>query len=325
MLLAAAAGRPAWANDTVARVGAGGLVFEKSSEIRMLSENLTISPTRIAVQYRFRNEAPRAVDTVVAFPMPAFYWDPEQMPNWKNIGPVDTFVIEVNGQAVAAAIERKAMLGERDITAALRQAGLSESQIFRTFGDAEGMEGVQLPDSVVARLRDLKAVEGTWPSWRVLETAHWRQTFPARRDLSVRHAYRPFTGRVYSNYDKSRLAPQPDILRSSKDDGDQACLDEGGSRAVENRLRKLLGGGARSVYVEMNDVEYVLGTGRNWKGAIGEFTLNISKESPDQIVSLCFPGKPARVDNKTLQFKMRNYTPQDKLLLNFYTLAPLKD
>lgn len=320
VLLSCIAAPPAQANDTVARVGTGGLVFEKSHDIRMVSEKLTISIKRIDVQYRFRNETRRAVETVVAFPMPEFHWDPEQMPNWKNIGPVDTFAMEVDGKTVDTKIERKAMLGTRDITAALRQAGLSENQIFRTFGDAYDLEGVRLTERALARLRDMQAVGDVNPRWRVLETVYWVQTFPPRQEISVKHSYRPFAGRVYSYYDEERMKPQPSLLLSSKGDGDQACLEEGGGRAVENRLRSTLNAGARSAYVEMHDVEYVLGTGRNWKGTIADFTLNIVKESPEQIVSLCFPGKPVHIGDKTLQFKMRDYAPQEKLVLNFYTV-----
>jgi hypothetical protein len=311
---------PAQANDTTARVGAGGLVFEKSRDIRMVSENLTISTKRIDVQYRFRNEASHAIDAVVAFPMPEFYWDLEQSPNWKNIGPVDTFSIQVDGKAVAAKISRKALLGKRDITAALRQAGLTENQIFRTFGDAQDLEGVRLADDVLVRLRDMLALGESHPLWHVAETAYWVQKFPAQREIRVNHSYKPFAGHVYSYFDKSMLAQDDMILASSVGDWKQACLEDGAGREVKRRLRTLLNDGARSVALDMNDVEYVLGTGRNWKGKIDDFTLTIVKESPGQIVSLCFPGKPVRIDDKTLQFKMRDYTPQDKLVLNFYNL-----
>ncbi|WP_083941048.1 DUF4424 family protein [Pseudoduganella violaceinigra] len=70
---------------------------------------------------------------------------------------------------------------------------------------------------------------------------------------------------------------------SSSDEADRACLDEG-------------------------------------KGGIGEFTLDIVKDTPQQIVSLCFPGKRERIDPLTLRFRMHDYVPQDRLVLNFYTL-----
>lgn len=77
--------------------------------------------------------------------------------------------------------------------------------------------------------------------------------------------------------------------------------------------------GARSGYINLKDVEYILGTGRNWKGSIGEFTLDVVKETPQDTVSLCFPGKPERIGERTLRFKMRDYVPQERLVLNFYS------
>lgn len=312
------------ANDTIARVGTGGLIFQQSEDVRMVSEDLTISSARIDVRYRFRNEGDTPVVTTVAFPMPEFYWDPEQLPNWKNIGPVDTFTLEVDGQAVQSKADRKALLSGVDITAALRAAGLNEEQIFRTFGNAFDTEGVRVPEDVLARLTALKAVRGALPLWHVAETVYWSQTFPARQEISVKHSYRPFTGRSYSYLDKERLQDSAMIPFSTVDAVDRACLAEGGRAAVANRVRKHLDAGAKQVFVDLMDVEYVLGTGRNWKGRkIDDFKLNIVKETPDQIVSLCFPGKPVRIDARTLQFALKDYLPQDRIILNVYTVSPL--
>ena len=71
--------------------------------------------------------------------------------------------------------------------------------------------------------------------------------------------------------------------------------------------------------VMLDEVEYILGTGRNWKGPISDFTLDIVKVTPDQIVSLCFPGKATRVDDLTLRFQHKNFVPPDRLLVYFYS------
>lgn len=72
--------------------------------------------------------------------------------------------------------------------------------------------------------------------------------------------------------------------------------------------------------VMLNDVEYVLGTGRNWKGPIADFTLRIEKDSPEQFVSLCFPGRAKRVSPTVLEFSHTDFVPQDKLVVYFYTV-----
>lgn len=309
----------AHANDSTARVGAGGLVLQKSGDIRMVSEHLSISVKRIEVEYRFRNESSHTIETVVAFPMPEFHWDPEQDATWRNIGPVESFLAHVDGKPAVVRAERKALLDGRDITALLRQAGLGEDQIFRTFGAALGTEGMTLPEPIVARLHAMGASYERMPRWRVAETAYWNQVFPPGKEVVVTHSYRPFAGRIIGTYDNSRPPSAESVPVSSKGELDRACLDEGGMKTVVNKARQKAKEGAESGYIYLNDVEYILGTGRNWKGSIGDFTLDIIKENPQDVVSLCFPGKPERIGDRTLRFKMRDYVPQERLLLNFYS------
>lgn len=309
----------AQANDSTARVGAGGLVLQTTGDIRMVSEHLSISVKRIEVEYRFRNESPRTIESVVAFPMPEFHWDPEQDATWRNIGPVETFLVHVDGKPAVVRAERKALLDGRDITAQLRKAGLKDDDIFRTFGEAFDTSGITLPEPFIARLQSIGASAGTIPRWKVAETVYWTQAFPPGKEIVVTHSYRPFAGRIFGTY-STQLPPSADSVPvSSKGDVDGACLDEGSMKTIVNKAHQKVKDGAESGYIYLNDVEYILGTGRNWKGSIGDFTLDIVKESPQDVVSLCFPGKPERIGDRTLRFKMHDYVPQDRLLLNFYS------
>lgn len=319
-LLALAAAVPvAQANDSTARVGTGGLVLQKTDDIRMLSEHLSISVKRIEVEYRFRNESAHTIETVVAFPMPEFHWDPEQDATWRNIGAVESFLVHVDGKPAVVRAERKALLQGRDITVLLRSAGLGEDQIFRTFGDAYDTEGMTLPEPVVARLHALGASYERIPQWRVAETVYWTQAFPPGKEVVVTHSYRPFAGRLFNVYDSQSPPTAERVPLSSIGGQDHACLDEGGMKAVLARARQKVKDGAESGYIHLHDVEYILGTGRNWKGSIGDFTLDIIKDKPQDVVSLCFPGKPERIGDRTLRFRMLDYVPQERLLLNFYS------
>jgi Domain of unknown function (DUF4424) len=58
------------ANDSAATVGAGGLQFEKTNEVRMLRENLFLSLHEVRVAYVFRNLTDHDVRLQVALPMP---------------------------------------------------------------------------------------------------------------------------------------------------------------------------------------------------------------------------------------------------------------
>jgi hypothetical protein len=59
-------------------------------------------------------------------------------------------------------------------------------------------------------------------------------------------------------------------------------------------------------------IGYVLKTGANWKGPIGDFHVVIDKGKPDSLVSVC--GQDVRKVSFT-QFEMRrtNFTPRSDL------------
>lgn len=57
-------------NDSTAVLGAGGLVFAKTADIEMISEELFVSASEILVKYKFENRSARDVTTLVAFPLP---------------------------------------------------------------------------------------------------------------------------------------------------------------------------------------------------------------------------------------------------------------
>ena len=305
------------ANDSTVRIGVGGLVFLKNDDIRMVSEVLSVSPNRINVRYRFRNETATAIDAVVAFPMPAFRWNPGVAADDANIGPIETFTVRADGRAVAMKVEQKALLGKRDITANLRDAGLTDKQIFRSFGDMMDWRP-RLAAEQSKNLDQLGAMNKDGPQWEVAETAYWQQRFPGNSELPVEHSYTPLRGMSYGYYTadddfavKNPLPPQ--------DRFEPVCLDEGSRSAVIKRISALAKPGATQVKVMLDEVEYILGTGRNWKGPISDFTLDIVKATPDQIVSLCFPGKATRVDDLTLRFQHKNFVPPDRLLVYFYS------
>src|SRR5262245_47566231 len=103
----------AFANDTEAGIGIGGLVFTKSKNIEMLSEDLFISSEQIVVKYRFRNNAKEDVTTLVAFPLPGVKYDPDNDYNF-SLERLDGFTTTVDNNVVALQLEQKAMLRGND-------------------------------------------------------------------------------------------------------------------------------------------------------------------------------------------------------------------
>lgn len=299
------------ANDSIARVGTGGLILLKSDDIRMVEETLTISTSKIRVHYRFRNESKQDIKTVVAFPMPEYGYDPGFSDRWANRARFSwgDFSIQADGKRISAYGSRAAVYKGKDITEALRKIGLSDRQIFETFGDCEANYedttiSCSLPDEQKARIDKLigrvSAEPQYWVApWDIADSAYWEQTFPAGKEIEVTHEYKPLVGKNQS----------PDI-------GKDGCPDDGSERAVEKRIKAT--SKDRSLpFGSTDEVEYILGTGRNWKGPISKFRLLIEKKYPEEIVSLCFPGKGKKLSPTLIEFTQSNYTPQDRLIIYF--------
>jgi hypothetical protein len=302
------------ANDSIARIGAGGISFVKSEDIRLLQEILEISPSKITVRYRFLNESDHDIRATLAFPMPPYtIRDPQEKDT--NNGPLRPFSTTVNGQTIAATLVRTATDGDRDITGELRKTGLSDEQIFETSAlcpEDNESEYCGLTEQQQKSMESMH-LPGNW--W-IKETAVWEYVFPAHKEVEVVHQYQPHTGSSYSvPYQWPGKFVQP-IDRPA-----EACVDEPTAKAIENRIRAIAATGATDIAVSKGDVSYILTTGKNWKGPIKDFRLRLKKARPDQIVSVCFPGKPKRLEDGVIEFTQKDFVPQDDLVVYFFTIG----
>ncbi len=314
------------ANDTTARVGVGGLVFTKTQAISMEAEHLVISPSRVRVAYTYRNITNRDVRTVVAFPTPAYSDCLTESQTDQNQRPVENLATQVDGEPVTTTLVRSAVVGSVDVTAKLRAAGLAEHQIFPPMRLPYCLSLPEGDPLTAVQRRRLKAASLPKGSIQTTDTYHWNQTFPAGRSVRVSHDYTPFPGSIYTfanpkSTDESRWVP---VSSLQDDDTDRTCLDEGARAAILSRVRSLLQAGASDVQISLRDVEYILGTARNWKGPIGNFTLDLVKERPEDVVSLCFPGHANKLDATTLRFERRDFIPPDRIYVNFYSITASK-
>ncbi len=311
---------PASANDTLAVMGAGGLELATSEHIEMVSEDLYLSPGEVRVRYAFRNTSDRDITARVAIPLPAI--DQGAMVNVAL--PVDAeqnfvgFQVEVDGETVETALEQKALLDDgTEVTATLAAAGLPVNT--RLPGWDETFAA--LPDKA---WRDLLARglfdtgdgpvnrdDALSPLWSLQATFHWQQRFPAGRTITVDHSYKPITGGsiVYSSQDLLGF-------------GDY-CLDEAGAAGVRRLLNaaRAEAGKAplKSPGIAAVEVDYVLTTGANWKGAIGDFHLTIDKENPRAVLSLCMNGLN-KTGSSRFELKRTNFTPKEDI--NFVLFLP---
>lgn len=287
------------ANDTAATIGVGGLVLKKNRHIEMVSEVLEISVYKVRVTYDFLNTSSKDIKTTVAFPMPAFH-DADDA----NVRPLDSFRTSVNGKEVAVKKHRRFLIGKVDVTDNLRKVGFTDKQIFDVgfvCWDTDPEDSSQ-PGGCKRTKKQMAAIallhNSLKGNWAIQETAYWTQDFPAHKDIKVVHEYRPFAG-----YNSDNSHP-----------GRNGCLDKATERLVDRRLDE--NGG---VHVLLREVKYILGTGRNWRGPIRRFKLIIRKQAPNNVVTLCFPGKAVKTSPTTFEFARSNYVPQDMLDIFFYS------
>jgi hypothetical protein len=315
------------ANDTTARIATGGIELLNSADVRMLQETLTISEKLVRVRYRFLNDSDVDVRATIAFPMPAYGWTSGEAQIEENVGPITSFAASSDGAPVATHAVLRALAGRRDITRQLRAIGLTDTVIFKTFGDHD-QEHLGFSAAQQRKLKQILEPGSAENGWKVEETLVWEQMFPAHREIVVEHTYKPLMGVIFDEpyqhgfgWDKYPHELNPSSMSGPERLPSEACVDERTRVSIQRRMQRLADQGAWDVSRTLYDVEYVLGTGRNWKGPIGDFTLRVETASPNDIVSLCFPGKPVRAAPNVLEFHQTNYVAQDRLVVYFYSIA----
>ncbi|HEX2591169.1 MAG TPA: DUF4424 family protein [Rhizomicrobium sp.] len=304
------AAMPSRADDSAASLGAGGLVFAKSHEIRMASEDLYISPEKVKVHFVFQNDSAKNIDTVVAFPLP----DIDLKEYWESpIGNVTEdpvnfvgFKVMVDGRPVTIQGEQRAIFNGRDVTAIVKSAGLPVNVLGR------GVEVDKLPKAKRQILMDAKIAEGDdqylYPQWTIRTRFHWTQKFPAGKTVVVDHTYQPVTGGTFFT--------KYDMERKGKDDywKERFCMDP----PTLSRIHKMLKAASQrdaqgqddlNGMLQINTTEYVLSTGNNWKGPIGKFHMTLDKLLPGNTLSLCWTDDLKKTSATTFEFTRANYAP----------------
>jgi len=312
---------PAAANDSVASMGAGGLVLQRTDGIEMRSEDLYVSAAEIRVRYRFYNRTERDIATLVAFPMPDLQGgiesdvaieDPLRMP----------FTTTVNGRRVATNVEQKAVFNGVDHSDMMRGLGVPLSPR----GEATMQALATLPRPQIEMLIEMGLVEDrSWtergvrtvelaPLWTLKTTHYWTQVFPAGRELDVRHQYAPAVGGSAGS-----VFGDP-MMAGSEHTSDQAtryCTDDA-FQAGARRMR------SRGLYLSETWVDYILTTGANWAEPIGDFRLVVDKGSSRNLVSFCGEGV-RKISSTRFEIRRRNYTPTNDLSVLILTGTRIDD
>jgi hypothetical protein len=313
LLLAAGAAR---ADDSSAALGAGGVVLTRSADIRMADERLTISPKAVAIRFEFVNDTDQAIDALVAFPMPDIDTSEysESALGATTDDPVNFmgFKVASDGAPVSAAVEQRAFVKDRDVTAAVRAAGLPINPINQAgFQKLQALTPAQRKILTDAGAAEVEDPSDTHPLWTVRTRFYWRQHFPARQPVVLEQSYQPVTGQA--------LFGAEELAAKNEDAAYYArsfCLDAG-TRAVLSKMiaQAKAADPQAGGYLAAYTTDYVLKTGNNWKGPIGHFHLTLDKLKPDNVLSLCWSGALAKTGPSTFEFDAVNFAPTQDISL----------
>lgn len=300
------------ANDSSAELAVGGLVFTKNSEVSIESEDLAITPGTVTVRYVFLNQSTNPVTLTVAFPLPDIdlsegdnYAIPANDPA-NFVG----FETKVDGKPISFVIRQTAVLGDKDISAALRAAGVPLmpigpqqprlNELPPATRDKLIEQGLLLPNGTDDKGQQLYA-----GAWTVKTSAVRQQTFPPSSPVSVEHRYRTSLGMGFDTVLRKGLrqssAMAAEVQRYRKD----YCVDD----VFLAGLDKLAGAAeANTAKVQERRISYILKTGANWAGPIKDFKLTVDKRKPDRLVSFCADNiKP--VSPTTFEVTAKDFTP----------------
>jgi Domain of unknown function (DUF4424) len=328
ILLAVAACFPcaasALANDTAAEIAVGGLTMTQSDAISMDSEELFISSEAVRVAYRFTNTSDQDIKTLVAFPLPDI-----SMKSFENDGSFPDykqalqFKTTADGKPLALEFVERAMLGDVDVTERVKSVGLPVLADLADFIPAFEALPPETRQKLVAdgMVEDIEPDPNTavWvPNWVVRTSATRTQIFPAGKTISVKHSYVPIAGgTVAGSLDPENRKGDNREYYDAKIS--KYCIDDGWLASFDKRLAKERK--SSGTYSELW-LGYVLSSGANWKGPIGDFRLVVDKGKPDSLVSFCADGVK-KISPTQFEIRKTDYEPDSDisiLIVNWYKM-----
>jgi hypothetical protein len=218
------------------------------------------------------------------------------------------FSTTVDGRPVAAEVQQRVFAGGIDRTELLRRLNVPVAPHLPATGAALDKlaqdDQQRLIDLGLVQAEEYDAGKGmekhVTPRWTLKTTYFWQQTFPAQRELVIVHRYRPSLGESAGT---SLGEPGWTGLAEYRH---KYCIEDDFLRAVE-RARRVAHSSYGAPFSEQH-IEYVLSTGANWRGPIGDFTLVVDMGGPTNLVSFCAEGV-RRISPTKFQVHSTNFTP----------------
>ncbi|WPP03501.1 DUF4424 domain-containing protein [Methylocella tundrae] len=316
--LALACAVPASANDSSVEMAVGGVTFTQSPDVSMEEEVLTITPDTVTVLYRFLNQATLPVTLTVGFPLPDIDLADQDVlyaiPGNDPVNFVD-FKTKIDGKPIKFDVVQRARLGGKDVTAAIRAAGLpialigADTQQHITALTPEARASLIEGGLLIPVGSDEKGDQLYGPAWRVTTTFTRKQVFPPGQAVSVEHRYKTSLGASLDTVLRKGLRNSDGMGATVERYRKDYCLPDDFFKGLD----KLAGADpANTAKVQERRISYVLKTGANWAGPIKNFRLVVDKGKPDRLVSFCFDNVK-KISPTAFEARLENFTPTQDL------------
>lgn len=316
---AAAIVSPVSANDTLAEVKTGGLIFAQSDDVSMAEEDLFISASEVRVDYVFENTSDKDVESLVAFPMPDITG---RLDGDTAISDYDSdnflhFSTVQDGRPIKANLQQRVVSLGIDVTDEFAKLGIPAMPLSPKTADALAKLSETVRKDWIARGLVYPMADGAGkvdlvPLWTLRSTYWWRTVFPAKKRVSVQHRYKPAVGgTVAISFLEGGEAKGERFEQYAR----KYCLDGDFVRTAQQRAREAEAGGAN--YTE-SWISYVLSTGSNWAGPIRRFQLTVDKGKPGNLISFC-GSNVQKIGPTTFRMTAEDFDPEkdfDILILN---------
>jgi len=311
---------PALADDSMAALGTGGLVLEKTDKVVLRAEDLYLSSKEVRISYRFFNKTSQDLTTTIAFPMPDITGDVNFMVAVPDAVAANflKFETKVDGKPVASAVEQRAFYTaegkpEIEITAELKALAIP----LMPTREAAGATLAALPapqrQALIAKgyvspdIYDAGKGEQTdyVPSWTLRSKFFRQQVFPAGREILVEQRYQPSVGGLSSLYVGSEYFKGDEKARYAK----TWCTDADFLRSAGALSAKTANETGLKSSINEQYLSYVITSGGNWAGPIGDFRLVIDKGYADNLVSFCGEGVK-KIAPTQFEMRFKDYVPK---------------
>ncbi|MHB1947786.1 MAG: DUF4424 family protein [Gammaproteobacteria bacterium] len=323
---------PAWADDTVEAAATGNIIFEKTPELIMQDELLTISKSAsknineekfsIDVDFHFKNISDHDVTRKIAFVLPSVRCQMDENTLWRGLDSdgngLKDFTTTVNNKSQSFTTRTEAVLGQRNITDLLTklQIPLNPCKIQTT-------DNNQPDPRYSLNLKKYHLLtETNEAAWSENIYFEWTQTFPAGKVINIHHHYTPVIG---------ESVPSP---RTLDDLNDYFIKNTPPLKPVWNRNPITLIHTNPSMTIANNNqkrlcvmpkwVKYHLTTGANWNGGIGVFKLIIKDDTRAPFAVNEFyknnNGMQTSINENAMTFTIKNFIPTQDLFVLFLSI-----